>query len=183
MPPRKPPAKPKAKRKTKAASEGIAPAVFTDKTPAPKPAGYVFGRPTTYSPEIAEEICVRLTTRDENGKTRSLKGVCDDADMPIERTVYNWLVTHQDFFQLYAKAKETLADMNAADIMEIADNAKDANLARLQIDARKWWASKVAPKRYGDRLGISGDGDGAPIQHQVGISWMTESQAKARGWE
>jgi hypothetical protein len=172
-----------AKPKSKAASEGIAPAVFTDNAPRPKPEGYVFGRPSSYSIEIAEEICKRLVTRDENGKTRCLKHICDMDDMPIERTVYNWLLSHKDFFQLYARAKETLADMNAEDILDIADNAKDANLARLQIDARKWWASKVAPKRYGDKIGVSGDGDGAPIQHQVGISWMTESQAKARGWE
>jgi hypothetical protein len=57
--------------------------------------------------------------------------------------------------------------MNANDVLTIADQATDANIARVRIDARKWWAAKVSPKKYSDKLGISGDGDGAPIQMHV----------------
>lgn len=164
-------------RKTKAASEGIAPVVKVKSEPAPKPAGYVFGRPSSYSPEIAEEICVRMTTRDSDGKTRSLRSVCLEDDMPIERTVYNWLIAHEDFLQMYTRAKDTLADMNAEDILHIADKATDANLARLQIDARKWWASKVAPKKYGDKIMHAGHDGEAMTQPVIHVTTHTPSSA------
>jgi hypothetical protein len=166
-----------ARKKTLAASEGIAPVVTAKNAPRPKPEGYIFGRPTTYSTEIAEEICRRMTTRDQVGKTRSLRSVCSEDDMPIERTVYNWLIAHEDFLQMYARAKDTLADMNAEDILDIADKATDANLARLQIDARKWWASKVAPKKYGDKIMHAGhDGDALP-QPVIHVTTYTPGSA------
>jgi Bacteriophage Sf6, terminase small subunit-like len=39
------------------------------------------------------------------------------------------------------------------EIVEIADNAtpQDAHVARLKVDARKWVAAKLLPKKYGDR--------------------------------
>lgn len=40
--------------------------------------------------------------------------------------------------------------------------------AKLQIDARKWRLSKMAPKRYGDRLELAGDPE-APIQTKLVI--------------
>lgn len=38
---------------------------------------------------------------------------------------------------------------------------------RLQVDARKWAASKLAPKKYGDKLALGGDEAMPPIQHKV----------------
>ena len=55
--------------------------------------------------------------------------------------------------QQYARAKEKAADKLADEIVEIADNAtpQDAHVARLKVDARKWVAAKLLPKKYGDR--------------------------------
>jgi hypothetical protein len=41
----------------------------------------------------------------------------------------------------------------ADEIVEIADNAtpQDAHVARLKVDARKWVAAKLLPRKYGDR--------------------------------
>ena len=36
--------------------------------------------------------------------------------------------------------------------MTIADTDPDPNRARVRIDARKWWAAKVNPKKYGERV-------------------------------
>lgn len=68
----------------------------------------------------------------------------------------------------YARARESQADKMAEDILQIADDGKndtyideDGNTrtdqdvvarSRLRIDARKWLASKMAPKKYGERL-------------------------------
>ncbi len=48
----------------------------------------------------------------------------------------------------------------------------------IRIDAAKSAAPYVHPKLA--NVQVSGDQDN-PIQHQVGVSWMTEDQAKARG--
>jgi len=57
----------------------------------------------------------------------------------------------------------------AEEIIEIADNveAESASVAKakLQIDARKWAASKIAPKKYGDKTELdvkSSDGSMTP---------------------
>jgi hypothetical protein len=42
--------------------------------------------------------------------------------------------------------------------VEIADHAEDANLARLQIDARKWVAARLLPKKWGDKQEIEHSG-------------------------
>jgi len=34
---------------------------------------------------------------------------------------------------------------------------------RLRVDARKWYLSKVAPKKYGEKVALT-DGDGKPLQ-------------------
>lgn len=48
-------------------------------------------------------------------------------------------------------------------MLDIADTiAEDANSRRVRVDARKWYLSKLAPKRYGDRLELAGDKE-APL--------------------
>jgi len=62
-------------------------------------------------------------------------------------------LTSESVRQQYARAKEKAADKLADEIVEIADNAtpQDAHVARLKVDARKWVAAKLLPKKYGDR--------------------------------
>jgi hypothetical protein len=50
--------------------------------------------------------------------------------------------------------------------------------AKLQIDARKWRLSKMAPKRYGDRLELAGDKDN-PIQQRVEVVFVPSKKADA----
>jgi|ERR1700752_3249671 len=49
----------------------------------------------------------------------------------------------------------------------------------VRIDAAKAAAPYVHPKLA--NIQVAGDQDN-PIQHQIGVAWMTEAQAKARGW-
>ena len=108
------------------------------------------GRPTTYSQETADKICELIA------RGMSLRAICASADMPAGGTVHRWLAEHQDFQEQYARAREEQADYFAEEIIEIADSveAESASVAKakLQIDARKWAASKIAPKKYGDKV-------------------------------
>lgn len=121
------------------------------------------GRPSEYSAEIADSICDAITTRDNDGKLRPLWKICrDDEGMPSEASVYNWLRNYPDFLEKYARARELMADINADSIVEIADTEEDPNKARVRIDARKWWAGKVQPKKYGEKVALT-DADGGKL--------------------
>jgi len=68
--------------------------------------------------------------------------------------VFKWLIDNASFSDQYARARETQADTLFDDILHIADAAgtdSDAlNHAKVRIDARKWMAGKLRPKKYGD---------------------------------
>lgn len=55
----------------------------------------------------------------------------------------------------YALAREARGDALADEIVDIADNTLDPIHARNRIDARKWYASKMLPQVYGDRLELN----------------------------
>lgn len=87
--------------------------------------------------------------------------------MPERSTVYLWLLKHKEFSDMYARAKEDSADVDADDIKEIADDlTEDPQSRRVRIDARKWIASKLKPKKYGDKLELAGDPN-APLVTRI----------------
>jgi len=132
-------------------------------------------RPSSYTEEIAARICEELA----HGK--SLVNICIPDDMPSDRTVYRWLDADESFRQRYARAREEQADFYAAQVIELADTcrigkkitekadgseeivtADMVERSRLQIDARKWYAGKLAPKKYGEKVAVTGE-DGGPV--------------------
>lgn len=121
------------------------------------------GRPTDYTKDMADKICEKISGG------LSLRAICAEAGMPARGTVYRWLIENADFQDQYARAREKQADYFAEEIIEIADSAEAESAAvskaKLQIDARKWAASKIAPKKYGDKQEIdvkSSDGSMRP---------------------
>jgi hypothetical protein len=51
----------------------------------------------------------------------------------------------------------------------ITDGKKDwaaVQKHKLQVDSRKWLLSKLAPKKYGDKLELSGDNEN-PLVHRI----------------
>jgi hypothetical protein len=63
-----------------------------------------------------------------------------------------WLGENAHFRERYARARECQAEVFADSITLIADGEGDPNDKRVRIDARKWIASKLLPKKYGDRV-------------------------------
>lgn len=73
----------------------------------------------------------------------------------------------------YARAKRARAELVAQDIVEIADTEEDAQRARNRIQARQWYASKILPKEYGDRMDIN-------VSQTIDIgSALAEARARA----
>jgi ATP-dependent protease HslVU (ClpYQ) ATPase subunit len=104
------------------------------------------GRPSIFTPELATELCVRLS------EGRSLRSVCRDADMPAVSSVFLWLRRDQEFSEQYARAKEEAADAIFDELLEIADDPDgDVQRDRLRVDTRKWMLAKMKPRKYSDR--------------------------------
>jgi len=129
------------------------------------------GRPSGFTEEIADVICERLA----NGE--SLRAICRDDGMPSTSMVFRWLGEFSNFRDRYARAREAQADALFDEILEIADettfdteitengsrpNSEWIARSRLRVDARKWMASKLAPKKYGEKLELAGD-QSAPL--------------------
>lgn len=87
--------------------------------------------------------------------------------MPEPATIYRWLSADKEFCNRYTRAREDQADTLADQIIEIADdcsrdtisdddgeraNTEWINRSRLRVDARKWIAAKLKPKKYGDAI-------------------------------
>jgi hypothetical protein len=99
-----------------------------------------------------------------------------------------WCEKDSELSERYAKAKEHQASIMAEEIISIADDSSDdelfvecedgsgksakrvqnsefINRSRLRVDARKWVASKLLPKKYGDKIGVEHSGEvGVTIQ-------------------
>lgn len=129
-------------------------------------------KPSSYTPEIGEEICQRLA------QGESLRSICDSQGMPYRRTVRGWVADDvEGFGAQYARAKEAQAHALAEDLLEIADAAtnEDYQVARLRVDTRKWLASKILPKSYGDKVEAEVYGkDGAPLVPTLSVTVRRE---------
>lgn len=123
------------------------------------------GRPSDFSQGLADAICERIADGE------SLRTICSAVDMPNNATVFRWLAANRDFSDQYARAREDQAESLADEIVKIADEAEDANVARLRVEARKWVASKLKPKRYGEKL---------ELEHSGSIATLTDEQLDAR---
>lgn len=132
------------------------------------------GRPSDYSPETAALICERIA------QGESLRTICQDEGFPAQSTVFLWLKKHADFSEQYARAREAQMEAMAEEILEIADETANDTIetengarpdhewisrSKLRVDTRKWLMSKLAPKKYGDKVTSELTGaNGGPIE-------------------
>lgn len=131
------------------------------------------GRPSSYTDILADRICDLLS----DGV--SLRRVCGRKGMPSKVTVLTWLRTREDFLTQYTRAKEEGADALADDISDIADDVRrgklDPNAGRVAGDLKKWSASKLKPKKYGDKVDLTTAGKELPAPIFGGLSASTSS--------
>jgi hypothetical protein len=133
------------------------------------------GRPSKFTQAIADAICEGLAD------ARSLRSICCDEKMPSQTTVFRWLADdrYKAFREQYARAREAQADAIFDEILDIADdgsndwmdrkredgstdetlNHEHVQRSKIRIDARKWMAGKLAPKKYGEKIEIEHGGN------------------------
>lgn len=118
----------------------------------------------------------------------SLTSICKRPGMPSMTTFMRWLGEEDadELREQYARAREAQAELMAEEIIAISDeecttvradkhgtrdegggntevlfDATAVARNRLRVDARKWLLSKMAPKKYGDKLEHTGPNGGA----------------------
>lgn len=119
------------------------------------------GRPSKYTPELAKEICDRLS------EGTPLAEICRDEHMPAVRTVSDWKTSHPDFSADFAHARDEGYDAIALQCLQIADetefdtiptkegdraNTEWISRSKLRVETRLKLLAKWDPKRYGDKL-------------------------------
>ncbi len=124
-----------------------------------------------YTPEQRAKACDEILRGIASGK--SLRSLCegDDDWMPAASTFLLWVSEDTALAERYARARDARADVLFEEILEIADNKENripeaANHARIMIDARKWAAAKMAPRKYGDKVAVGGADDLPAIKTQ-----------------
>lgn len=166
------PKKPKksAPKPEMAASEGIPAQPEAEQSAPPKKK---MGRPSIYSEDLINQICIKLSLG------QSLRSICSEEGMPSQTLVYQWLYSKPDFLEKYTRAREEQAETHADEIVDIADEMPDVIVVkdktgkviehkldgaflqwqRNRIEARKWNAAKQRPKKYGEKVQIGGDAE------------------------
>ena len=155
------------------------PKATTQAQGSPAPKKNPVGAPTTYNPHLATVICIRIA------EGESLRQILRDEGMPAQSTVYEWLLRHPQFAENYTRAREEQADTLADEIISIADEQPEIiavvdkktgaliehkldgafiQWQKNRIEARKWTAMKLKPKKYGDRVAVEGVEGGAAIK-------------------
>jgi hypothetical protein len=142
--------------------------------------------PVEFSEDIALAVCGHISVGLSLRKIEAIEG------MPTKSAVMMWLLQGEAFkaagdtnnpkavfLDHYARAREVQADSLADDIISIADDSQYDTITedgktvtniehiqrdRLRVDARKWLAGKLRPKKYGDKLEVGGDPE-KPIAH------------------
>lgn len=145
-------------------------AVSARKAAAKKQAPYKYDRESAIA-----------TVLEELASGRSLIAICQSEGRPSFTTFMRWLAEEGEAGNIlrdkYARAREAQAEVMAEDILAIADeecttvradkhgtqddgdgktevvfDSTAVQRNRLRVDARKWLLSKMAPKKYGDKV-------------------------------
>jgi hypothetical protein len=73
-------------------------------------------------------------------------------DFPSYSVFVKWVNDNPEWFEKYSRARQLQADFYADDTVRIADEVREVARARNMMDARRWHASKIAPRKYGEKL-------------------------------
>jgi len=140
------------------------------------------GRPEIYTNEIANTICTEIAT-----SSKSLRTICNKEGMPCVSTILIWLRDKPEFLTQYTRAKEEQADFLQEEMLDIADDGSNdfmtivkgdeqytvenkewTSRSKLRVETRKWAASKLKPKKYGDKIDVTSNGE--PIKGTI-VKW------------
>jgi hypothetical protein len=126
------------------------------------------------NPYTKEQIAIVFNKiLNEIEKNKPLYKIVKDVGIS-SRTFYEWCDNNEQMQKDYMRACEIRADKIFEECLDIVDNKDSDTIVidgetkpnfdiiqrnRLQFDARRWMAGKLAPTKYNDKLTVSGDKD------------------------
>ncbi len=139
-------------------------------------AGLVIPHARTFDPQVAIKVCELIA----DGLT--LRQIAKIDGMPATSTIMAWVNEVPAFAEHYGRAKDRQMDRMADELLAIADDGENDWMERelasgaivsvpdyehikrseLRVNTRKWLMSKIAPKRYGEKLMLA-DADGGSL--------------------
>jgi hypothetical protein len=110
-----------------------------------------------FTQKMSDYICEQLA------EGRSLISICKDDNVPSRGTINKWIRENEEFCANIARAREEQADYYLDKQIEFTELATgdDFQLRRFQADNLKWVASKLRPKKYGDKLEVKNEHSGS----------------------
>lgn len=156
------------------------------------------GKPTTYTKELGDSICMRITSGEKLGD------ICDEEGMPSRGTVYLWRGSNPAFDQQYLKAREGQAEAIFDDLLDIIDdgtndwverqtrngsyialNSEAVIRSKARVETRFRMLQHMNQQRYGNKAQIdhrSADGSMSPMTDEQRAARLTllHNQAVAR---
>lgn len=139
-----------------------------------------------FSIELFEQICDEIAI-----SSKGLNHICKKHGT-TSRSFFRWIRDDEDKEESerlnlrlkYTCAREDQADYLADEIIEISDDSEHdtistdkgdfenkewVNRSKLRVEARKWVASKLKPKKYGEKLDLTTDGEKLPPPQSIPI--------------
>lgn len=130
-----------------------------------------------YSEKEIKELFEKIVLRIEDGEP--LRRILKDKTMPSTSTFYIWVDNDAIKSKRYARATSIRADVIFDEMFDIADdgtndfesvdigdgikvqklNSEHIQRSKLRIDTRKWALSKMNPKKYGEKIDVTTDGE------------------------
>ena len=133
------------------------------------------GRPSIYTKELADSICNAIASHALGLKAQKKS----HPGWPDLNTIYEWIADNREGFgDAYARAKVKQLQNMEDEMLEIADDGSNdwqmtqrgpmisreaVQRSALRIDTRKWLMAHLLPKKYSDKLSLSGE-DGGPVE-------------------
>lgn len=107
------------------------------------------GRPTTYSLEIAIEICTEISLGGD------VVDILKKKKYPSFPTWCKWKRENDELLKLYVNSVQDKSDIELHEMNEIQQELRDGKLtpaqANVLIQTIKWKLAKFYPKMYGER--------------------------------
>lgn len=128
-------------------------------------------RPSDFTEEIGTEICAQII------EGKSLRKVCKSSRMPHAATVCRWLADdrYRTFREQYTHACTERSEYKHEELLDLGDDVTtllkkyDGGQAsvimqayKLRADNIKWSLARMNPKKYGDKLDVTSDGEKLP---------------------
>lgn len=148
------------------------------------------GRPRTIPRELVISKVCKIIARSNKCLNTAIKEVNKELNQRIDvGMIFDWLDNSPELTKQYARAKEEQADYLVDEMLNIADDSSEDEIfieadtkdgksakrvannefvqrSRLRVDTRKWIASKLKPKRYGDKIDLNPSG---PVEVRVTV--------------